>query len=102
MSQPITLAGTEVHIVHSDVMDFDFEISIHRPLVDPGTPLPVVYFSDASSKFQQNEYALDLLEGRPWGRLLVFDPVTGKTEVLLDGLYFANGVALSAKEDFVL
>ena len=61
-----------------------------------------VYFSDASSKFRQDEYVLDLLEGRPWGRLLVFDPVTGKTEVLLDGLYFANGVALSANEDFVL
>ena len=47
MSQPIALSGTEVRIVHSDAMDFDFEISIRRPLVDPGTPLPVVYFTDA-------------------------------------------------------
>ncbi|MNN23334.1 Strictosidine synthase [compost metagenome] len=31
-----------------------------------------------------------------------FDPATGKTEVLLEDLYFANGVALSANEDFVL
>ncbi|RJG13926.1 SMP-30/gluconolactonase/LRE family protein [Pseudomonas cavernicola] len=60
------------------------------------------YFSDASSKFEQPDYLLDLLEARPHGRLLRYDPATGKTEVLLKDLYFANGVALSAKEDFVL
>ncbi len=61
-----------------------------------------VYFSDASSRFAQAEYILDLLETRPYGRLLVYDPATDATEVLLDELYFANGVALSAREDFVL
>jgi sugar lactone lactonase YvrE len=61
-----------------------------------------IYFTDASSKFQQPDYLLDLLEGQPHGRLLRFDPASGKTEVLLDGLYFANGVALSQHEDFVL
>jgi len=48
MSQPVSLPGTEVHVVHSDVMDIDFEISIHRPLFDPGTPLPVVYVTDGN------------------------------------------------------
>ena len=61
-----------------------------------------IYFTDASSKFQQPDYLLDLLEGRPYGRLMVFDPASGKTEVLLKDLYFANGVALSRDEDFVL
>jgi sugar lactone lactonase YvrE len=61
-----------------------------------------IYFSDASSRFTQPEYMLDLLEARPHGRLLRHDPATGNTEVLLDDLYFANGVALSAREDFVL
>jgi sugar lactone lactonase YvrE len=61
-----------------------------------------IYFSDSSSKFKQADYLLDLLEGRPHGRLLRHDPATGKTEVLLDGLYFANGVALSKDEDYVL
>lgn len=61
-----------------------------------------IYFSDASSKFHQPDYILDLLEARPHGRLLRYDPSTGKTEVLLKDLYFANGVALSANEDFVL
>lgn len=61
-----------------------------------------IYFSDASSKFQQPDYLLDLLEGRPYGRLLRYDPATGKNETLLKDLYFANGVALSQNEDFVL
>jgi sugar lactone lactonase YvrE len=61
-----------------------------------------IYFSDASSVWGINEYLYDLLEARPHGRLLRYDHSTGQTEVLLDGLYFANGVALSKNEDFVL
>ena len=48
MNQPIVLPGTEVHTVHSDIMNFDFEISIQHPIADPGTPLPVVYATDAN------------------------------------------------------
>ena len=61
-----------------------------------------IYFSDASDRFEQHDYMLDLLEARPHGRLLRFDPATGQSEVLLDGLYFANGVTLSQNEDYVL
>ncbi|WP_300656847.1 SMP-30/gluconolactonase/LRE family protein [Pseudomonas sp.] len=62
----------------------------------------IIYFSDASSRFEQPDYLLDLLEARPHGRLLSYSPRSGETRVLLKDLYFANGVALSAKEDFVL
>jgi len=61
-----------------------------------------IYFSDASDTYSQPDYRLDLMEARGHGRLLVFDPVTRETDMLLDGLYFANGVALSQNEDFVL
>jgi sugar lactone lactonase YvrE len=61
-----------------------------------------IYFTDASSKYGQNEYLYDLLESRPHGRFLRYDPATGQIEVLLKNLYFANGVALSQREDFVL
>uniref|UniRef100_A0A1D1Y891 Adipocyte plasma membrane-associated protein n=1 Tax=Anthurium amnicola TaxID=1678845 RepID=A0A1D1Y891_9ARAE len=37
---------------------------------------------------------MDILEGRPYGRLMVFDPAANNTTVLLRDLYFANGVAL--------
>ena len=68
-----------------------------------------VYFSDASTKFGAKQYSgtlqgslLDLMEHGPNGRLLKYDPATGKTSVLLDGYSFANGVALANDESFVL
>jgi sugar lactone lactonase YvrE len=61
-----------------------------------------IYFTDASSKYGQNEYLYDLLESRPHGRFMAYNPAVGKTKVILKNLYFANGVALSRQEDFVL
>ena len=62
----------------------------------------MIYFSDASSKFHADEYLYDLLEAQPHGRLFTYSPQTKETKVLLDALYFANGVALSQQEDFVI
>lgn len=61
-----------------------------------------IYFTDASSKYGQNGYLYDLLESKPHGRFLSCDPATGRIKVLLKDLYFANGVALSQHEDFIL
>ena len=61
-----------------------------------------IYFSDASARFGLDRHLFDLLEARPHGRLLEYDRATGETTTLLDSLYFANGVALSQHEDFVL
>jgi len=61
-----------------------------------------IYFSDASSKFGQFQYYEDMLEHRPNGRLLEYDPASGRTRLLLDGLYFANGVAVAGDGSFVL
>ncbi|BES69641.1 SMP-30/gluconolactonase/LRE family protein [Marinobacter nanhaiticus D15-8W] len=69
--------------------------------VDIG-PRGMIYFTDASSRFNQSEYMLDLLEMRPHGRLLQYNPATRKTEVLLRDLHFANGVAVSRDGKFVL
>ena len=61
-----------------------------------------IYFSDASHKFGQTQFMEDLIEHRPNGRLLAYDPATKATTLLLDGLYFANGVAVDPKQQFVL
>ncbi len=61
-----------------------------------------IYFSDASWRFGYGQHLEDLLEAKPRGRLLRYDPASGESEVLLSDLYFANGVALSSDEDFVL
>lgn len=60
-----------------------------------------IYFTDASI-YEQKEYLYDLLEARPYGRVFVYDPKTKETQLLLDHLYFANGIALSKNEDFLL
>jgi sugar lactone lactonase YvrE len=62
----------------------------------------IIYFTDASSKYGQTEYLYDLLESKPHGRLLSYNPATAEIKVLLSDLYFANGVALSQQEDFLL
>jgi sugar lactone lactonase YvrE len=62
----------------------------------------VIYFSDASRRFGVGEHLYDLLEARPHGRLLAWDPASRTVRVLLRDLYFANGVALSRDEDFLL
>jgi sugar lactone lactonase YvrE len=62
----------------------------------------VVYFTDSSDRFGERDYLLDLFDARPRGRLLRYDPATRKAAVVLRDLYFANGVALSEHEDFVL
>jgi sugar lactone lactonase YvrE len=61
-----------------------------------------IYFTDASSKFSLTELRADLLEHQPNGRLLSYDPTTKQTRVLLRNLYFANGVAVSPDQSFVL
>lgn len=61
-----------------------------------------LYFSDASARFGFHDYRLDLLEMRPHGRLLRYSPDTGRTEVLLDGLHFANGVVVAPDGSYVL
>jgi len=61
-----------------------------------------IYFSDASFKFSFKNTLDDLMEHRPNGRLLAYDPKTKATRMLLDKLYFANGVAVSPDQTFVL
>ena len=61
-----------------------------------------IYFTDASSKWNQGNYMLDLLETRPYGRFLVYSPADRTTTTLIDEMYFSNGVAISELEDFVL
>ncbi|MGA1875264.1 MAG: SMP-30/gluconolactonase/LRE family protein [bacterium] len=61
-----------------------------------------IYFTDASYKYTLEEFHLDCLEARPNGRLITYDPISQTTQVLLRDLYFANGVALSRHEDFIL
>ncbi|XP_074279638.1 protein STRICTOSIDINE SYNTHASE-LIKE 10-like [Silene latifolia] len=61
-----------------------------------------VYFTDTSTKYHRWEYVQAMKNLDRTGRLLKYDPKTKDVTVLLDGLAFANGVALSENKDFVL
>jgi sugar lactone lactonase YvrE len=64
-----------------------------------------IYFSDASRRFAPARWGgtfeaavLDILEQAATSRILEYDPVTRGTRVVVHGLSFANGVALSDDE----
>ncbi len=68
-----------------------------------------IYFTEASRKFGAKAFhdtmdatLFDVLEHGGHGRVLVFDPATGEAETLIDGLAYANGVAISAANDFLV
>ncbi len=59
-----------------------------------------VWFSDSSTRFGIEKWKDDFVQDTRTGRLLRLD-TSGAIEVVLDGLRFANGVALAASEEFV-
>ena len=59
-----------------------------------------IWFSDSSTVYGIAHWKKDFVEDTRTGRLLV-RRVTGLVEVVLDGLAFANGVALAADESYV-
>ncbi|WP_372729586.1 SMP-30/gluconolactonase/LRE family protein [Nocardioides sp.] len=60
-----------------------------------------VWFSDSSTEFGIEDWKDDFIQDTRTGRLLRLG-TDGHVDVVLDGLAFANGVALSADESFVV
>ena len=58
-------------------------------------PDGMIYFTDATKRYDMENWAMDLLEGRPNGRLLSYDPRSGRTRTVCDNLVFPNGVCLA-------
>jgi len=58
-------------------------------------PDGTIFFTDATKRYDIENWGLDLLEGRPNGRLLSYDPATRKTRTVCDNLLFPNGVCLT-------
>ncbi|CAN6444055.1 unnamed protein product [Victoria cruziana] len=62
----------------------------------------IIYFTDSSTRFSRRQFAMLVASGDNTGRLMSYDPETKEVKVLLGGLKFANGVALSRDRSFVL
>lgn len=54
-----------------------------------------IFFTDSTKRYDAHDWALDSIESRPTGRLLCYDPETGKTTTLLDNYLYANGVCIA-------
>lgn len=69
----------------------------------------IIYFSDASTKFGARVWhgsydasLLDILEHGGHGRVIAFDPGSGESTIVVEGLDFANGVAIDPDDRFLL
>ncbi|XP_024029335.1 protein STRICTOSIDINE SYNTHASE-LIKE 10 [Morus notabilis] len=62
----------------------------------------VIYFTDTSMSFQRRQFMSSILSGDKTGRLLKYNISNKEVTILLEGLAFANGVALSKDRSFVL
>ncbi|CAH2045259.1 unnamed protein product, partial [Iphiclides podalirius] len=60
-----------------------------------------LYWTHSSSDFDLKDGAMTCLAD-PSGRLLYYNSAKNQSEVLLDNLWFANGVAISPDNEFVL
>ncbi|XP_078488976.1 adipocyte plasma membrane-associated protein [Ciona intestinalis] len=61
-----------------------------------------VYFTDCSTKYTLPELVTQFLEGTCTSRLLKYDMLTQKLDVVKDGLCFGNGVQLIDDESMVI
>lgn len=61
-----------------------------------------IYFSDPSTRYPLEEWALDGFEGRGNGRVICHDPAIGKTRTILRNINFTNGICLSHDGNSIL
>ena len=61
-----------------------------------------IYFADSCFHFTRDEVGKEFENPGPHGRLLAYEPATGVTRLVLGDLWFANGVAVSPDQSFVL
>jgi sugar lactone lactonase YvrE len=79
-------------LVHGQRMEFCNNAAVRAD----GT----IWFTDSSRHYGIERWKADMVENTSSGRLMRRDP-DGHVEVLIEGLRFANGVALAADESYV-
>ncbi|KAL9327188.1 hypothetical protein ACSQ67_007833 [Phaseolus vulgaris] len=88
----------EVELLVDEFEGLKFKLTDGVDVAEDGT----IYFTDASHKYTLNDAVIDILEGKPNGRFFSYNPATKKTTLLAQDLYFANGVAVSPDQQFVI
>ncbi|MES2532535.1 MAG: SMP-30/gluconolactonase/LRE family protein [Pseudomonadota bacterium] len=54
-----------------------------------------VFFSEATVRYEMHNWAYDALESRGNGRIICYDPASGKTRTVIRNLIFPNGVCMA-------
>jgi ribose transport system permease protein len=54
-----------------------------------------VFFSEATIRYEMHDWPVDCLESRGNGRIVCFDPNTGRTRTVLRNLVFPNGICMT-------
>ena len=87
-----------VELLTNEAEGIKFKLTDGVDIAEDGT----IYFTDASYKHGFHDFLWDILEGRPYGRLMSYDPATKNTEVLVRDLHFANGIAVWPDQESVV
>ncbi|KAK7263021.1 hypothetical protein RJT34_30605 [Clitoria ternatea] len=88
----------EIELLVDEYEGIKFKITDGVDVAEDGT----IYFTDASHKYCVKDSVFDILEGKPNGRFLSYNPTAKKTTLLAQDLYFPNGVAVSPDQHFVV
>jgi sugar lactone lactonase YvrE len=90
----VDLATKQVEVLVHTAEGFDFRCVNEVAVASDGT----VYFTDSSAVWGLDRFTEDLLDQRPTGRVIRYDPTTKAVTVLVRELSFANGLALMPDE----
>lgn len=61
-----------------------------------------IFFSEATVRYEMDEWPVDGLEARGNGRIICYDPNTNSTRTVLRGLKFPNGIAIASDRQSIL
>ena len=88
----VTKLSAETHRSWTSIVD---DARLRDPNDCDIAPDGRIYFTDSTKRYDAHDWALDSIENRATGRLLVYDPRDGSTKTLLDGYRYANGVCMA-------
>jgi ribose transport system permease protein len=61
-----------------------------------------IFFSEATIRYEMDEWPVDGLEARGNGRIICYDTNTGKTQTAVRGLKFPNGICVASDKQSIL
>jgi hypothetical protein len=108
----LKVSGTNIDVVASSASGYPI---LYCNDVDVGQESGAVYFTDSTDIAPQpiveegittydtlGASIVDALRGARKGRVLKYNPETGKTSLIADGIWFANGITVSKDESHAL